>query len=80
MSPSSSSSFFRFPEVASSALIRVLKDSSEYRPAIFAAFENMNEHAIDVPLALLKTKDDAAARREAARVLVQLAPRFKQNP
>ncbi len=70
------------PLEAAPALVRLAKESAAFRPKSLAAFESMGEHAADYPLALLKlkAKEDTGTRREAARILVRLAPRFKQNP
>jgi len=68
------------PVEASMPLIRLMKDSSEFRVKALLSFEKMNEHATVLPLALMQSKDDVYARREAMRILTRLAPRFKQNP
>ncbi|HLX64985.1 MAG TPA: DUF2950 family protein [Planctomycetota bacterium] len=68
------------PLEASSALLRLMRDSNEIRPRALAAFERMGERAADIPLAILKDEKDAPTRREAARVLARLAPRFAHTP
>lgn len=68
------------PLEASRALIRLMRESSEMRARVLVAFEKMNEHAAEIPLAMIKADKDPGTRRESARVLARLAPRFRQNP
>lgn len=68
------------PVEASAAMIRMMMEWSEFRPKALDAFEKLNDHATELPLAILGGKDDVHLQREAARVLSRLAPRFKEHP
>ncbi len=68
------------PIEASLPMIRVMRDYDAIRAKCLAAFAKMNEHATDVPLELMKATGDVHVRRQSARVLGHLAPRFRQNP
>ena len=68
------------PIEASAAMLRMMKEWNEFRPKALDAFEKLNDHAADLPLAILSDKDDIPLQREAARVLSRLAPRFKDHP